>query len=100
MGPTPVQRATVTRRPGGYPNANNIPAGYATTGTLVNQFGSAITNDPAPAWCRHLHLSQHPALEYVWYHDHALGMTRNNVYAGPAGFWILRDPRPAARRAW
>ncbi len=21
----------------------------------------------------------------LWYHDHALGMTRNNVYAGPAG---------------
>jgi FtsP/CotA-like multicopper oxidase with cupredoxin domain len=25
-----------------------------------------------------------------WYHDHSLGMTRNNVYAGPAGFWLLR----------
>jgi FtsP/CotA-like multicopper oxidase with cupredoxin domain len=26
----------------------------------------------------------------LWYHDHALGMTRANVYAGPAGFYILR----------
>ncbi|RPI88977.1 MAG: bilirubin oxidase, partial [Chloroflexi bacterium] len=26
----------------------------------------------------------------VWYHDHALGMTRLNVYAGPAGFYIIR----------
>ena len=25
-----------------------------------------------------------------WYHDHALGMTRLNVYAGPAGFYIIR----------
>jgi FtsP/CotA-like multicopper oxidase with cupredoxin domain len=42
----------------------------------------------------------------IWYHDHALGMTRNNVYAGPAGFWLIRGgandlasglpfPRPA-----
>ena len=26
----------------------------------------------------------------IWYHDHTLGMTRLNVYAGPAGFYILR----------
>ena len=26
----------------------------------------------------------------VWYHDHVLGMTRLNVYAGPAGFYIIR----------
>ena len=27
----------------------------------------------------------------LWYHDHALGITRLNVYAGMAGFWIVRD---------
>ena len=27
----------------------------------------------------------------LWYHDHALGMTRLNVYAGLAGFYIIRD---------
>ncbi|MBD2353541.1 multicopper oxidase domain-containing protein [Tolypothrix sp. FACHB-123] len=27
----------------------------------------------------------------IWYHDHALGITRLNVYAGLAGFYILRD---------
>jgi FtsP/CotA-like multicopper oxidase with cupredoxin domain len=27
----------------------------------------------------------------VWYHDHALGITRLNVYAGMAGFFIIRD---------
>jgi FtsP/CotA-like multicopper oxidase with cupredoxin domain len=26
----------------------------------------------------------------LWYHDHSLGMTRSNVYAGPAGFWLVR----------
>jgi FtsP/CotA-like multicopper oxidase with cupredoxin domain len=25
-----------------------------------------------------------------WFHDHTLGMTRLNVYAGPAGFYVLR----------
>lgn len=27
----------------------------------------------------------------LWYHDHALGMTRLNVYAGLAGYYLLRD---------
>ncbi len=28
----------------------------------------------------------------LWYHDHVLGITRLNVYAGLAGFYLLRDP--------
>ncbi len=27
----------------------------------------------------------------LWYHDHALGITRLNVYAGLAGYFIVRD---------
>jgi FtsP/CotA-like multicopper oxidase with cupredoxin domain len=28
----------------------------------------------------------------LWYHDHTMGITRLNVYAGLAGFYLLRDP--------
>ena len=27
----------------------------------------------------------------LWYHDHAMGVTRLNAYAGMAGFYIIRD---------
>jgi spore coat protein A len=27
----------------------------------------------------------------IWYHDHALGITRLNVYMGLAGFYLIRD---------
>ncbi|MEG0772623.1 multicopper oxidase [Clostridium sp.] len=27
----------------------------------------------------------------IWYHDHAIGITRLNVYAGLAGFYLIRD---------
>ncbi|HZR66917.1 MAG TPA: multicopper oxidase [Terriglobales bacterium] len=27
----------------------------------------------------------------LWYHDHTLGITRLNIYAGLAGFYIIRD---------
>lgn len=29
----------------------------------------------------------------LWYHDHTLGITRLNVYAGLAGFYIIRDEK-------
>ncbi|ADU47440.1 multicopper oxidase family protein [Intrasporangium calvum] len=33
----------------------------------------------------------HNRASTLWFHDHALGLTRLNVYAGPAGFYLLRD---------
>jgi FtsP/CotA-like multicopper oxidase with cupredoxin domain len=36
------------------------------------------------------HNEQPPAT--IWYHDHALGITRQNVYMGLAGFYLIRDP--------
>src|SRR6267142_2902052 len=33
----------------------------------------------------------------LWYHDHTLGITRLNVYAGLAGFYLLRDEREMAQ---
>lgn len=32
----------------------------------------------------------------LWYHDHSLGITRLNVYAGLAGFYLIRDPHEAS----
>ena len=29
----------------------------------------------------------------LWFHDHALGLTRTNVYSGMAAFYFLRDPK-------
>lgn len=34
----------------------------------------------------------------LWYHDHALGITRLNVYAGLAGFYILRDDKVSKKQ--
>lgn len=35
----------------------------------------------------------------LWYHDHAMGITRLNVYAGLAAFYILRDENEEALTA-
>jgi len=38
--------------------------------------------------------AQHAAL--LFYHDHAMGINRLNIYAGMQGFFIVRDPREDA----
>ncbi len=35
--------------------------------------------------------TNHQAGGTLWYHDHAIGITRLNVYAGLAGFYLIRD---------
>jgi spore coat protein A len=75
------------------PAANNIPVGYATEGTWYNFFGAKAAANYGAAWGPGFAVFQYPnhnRASTVWYHDHALGMTRLNVYAGPAGFYLVR----------
>jgi FtsP/CotA-like multicopper oxidase with cupredoxin domain len=70
------------------PDALNIPAGYVSQGSNWGQAGGFL---PVPGQA----VFQYPndqSETTLWYHDHSLGMTRLNVYAGPAGFWLVRDP--------
>jgi len=68
------------------PDADNIPADYARTGL---QFDQALVANTLPGSAAFRYPNDQPATT-IWYHDHSLGMTRNNVYAGPAGFWLIR----------
>ena len=75
------------------PAANNIPAGYATEGTWYNFFKGKAQTAHSVAWGPGYATFQYPnsfRAATIWYHDHSLGMTANNVYAGPAGFFIIR----------
>jgi FtsP/CotA-like multicopper oxidase with cupredoxin domain len=76
------------------PDATNIPTGFASEGTWYDFFKNkaslaGVTGwGPGQATFRYPN-SQRPST--AWYHDHTLGMTRLNVYAGPAGFYIVRS---------
>jgi spore coat protein A len=75
------------------PDATNIPAGYATVGTWYDYFANKATGKFGVNWGPGYATFQYPNSQRAstaWYHDHALGMTRLNVYAGPAGFFIIR----------
>ena len=96
-GPVPiithVHGAHVASNSDGYPEAwwlpaaKNIPAGYARSGSLFDD--STGKNPGNLGYADFLYRNDQPATT-LWYHDHALGMTRTNVYMGPAGFWLVR----------
>jgi len=75
------------------PAAGNIPAGYATTGTWHDFFAVKAQAQLGTTWGTGFAVFHYPnqnRASTLWYHDHTLGMTRLNVYAGPAGFYIVR----------
>jgi hypothetical protein len=71
------------------PAAINIPAGYYTTGTFHDSFKAS--SPLGDLWSAGNAVFEYPNFQRattLWYHDHTLGMTRQNVYAGPAGFFL------------
>ena len=70
----------------------------ASEGTWYEFFAAKAAANYGATWGTGFATFQYPNLGRAttpWYHDHTLGMTRLNVYAGPAGFFIIRGG-PAA----
>jgi len=75
------------------PAARNVPAGCATEGTWHSFFRGKASSALGLEWGPGFVTFEYPndqRASTLWYHDHTLGMTRLNVYAGPAGFFLVR----------
>jgi len=75
------------------PDAANIDPAYSRGGNWHDFFKAKAAASYGVTWGPGHATFQYPnhnRASTIWYHDHALGMTRLNVYAGPAGFYIIR----------
>ena len=63
------------------PDSDGYPDAWVTSD---GKAGSVAAADPA-------RYPNDQAATTLWYHDHALGITRLNVYAGLAGCYLIRD---------
>lgn len=75
-----VHGAQVLPESDGYPDA-----WFTSDGKTGAQYDSSSCHYPN---------DQQAAL--LWYHDHAIGITRLNIYAGLAGFYVIRDAQEDA----
>ena len=109
LGPVPlvthVHGAHVPDNSDGYPDAWYLPAASDLPADYRTQGDNYTSVHAAPAGAAVYEYPNDQRATTLWYHDHALGITRLNVYAGLAGFWLLRDevedqldlPGPAPR---
>jgi FtsP/CotA-like multicopper oxidase with cupredoxin domain len=83
---------------GGVPEEHSA----ALTGHTVVHLHGGLTPASYDGWAENLFApGQHAAFHYpmnqraalLWYHDHVMGITKFDVYAGLAGLWIIRDSR-------
>lgn len=74
-------------------------------GATVVHLHGALTNGHNDGWAHNVALpGESTRCRYpndqqaatLWYHDHAMGVTRFNVHAGLAGFYLIRDHVEAA----
>lgn len=75
------------------PAAGNIPPGYAEVGTWWDFMSRKYRHLFGTAWRQGENTSRYPNANracQMWFHDHALGITRLNVYAGALGLLFLR----------
>jgi FtsP/CotA-like multicopper oxidase with cupredoxin domain len=109
-GPVPLSvhlhGAHVQPNSDGFPEAWFLPAasnidcidspGYPRTRTTADDFFcrgsnfSQIPGVPVHAGAAVFQYRNDQRASTLWFHDHALGMTRTNVYPGLAGFYLLR----------
>jgi spore coat protein A len=104
-GPVPLvvhlHGAHVDPESDGYPEAWFLPDAKNVTNCAVSNahgcfftVGSNYANAPgftaAPGQAVYRYRNDQRATT-LWYHDHALGMTRTNVYTGLAGFYLVHD---------
>ena len=88
------RRATATPRRGTCPRRATSRRATRRSGTLLRRLQGQVPARSASAWDAGQRDLPVPTTTSraatLWYHDHTLGMTRLNVYAGPAGFYLLR----------
>jgi FtsP/CotA-like multicopper oxidase with cupredoxin domain len=86
---------TAIPKHGGVPTVVHVHGGVAepqSDGSALAWFTAGF-NETGPAWTKpkyHYVNVQHPG--NLWYHDHALGLTRENLLAGLIGAYIIRNP--------
>jgi spore coat protein A len=68
------------------PDSDGHPEAWYTSG--FQETGPVFTR-------KTYHYPNHQRASILWYHDHAMGLTRLNVYAGLAGMYLIRDKQEA-----
>ncbi len=82
------------------PNVETVPEGMSTTGVVTHLHGGDTDpgSDGIPEYTVEIGdtfrstYQNHMQPATLFYHDHAMGITRSNVYMGLSGFYLISAP--------
>jgi spore coat protein A len=85
-------------------NLHGAEAGLPETRTVVHVHGAKVPPESdgypedwfTPGKSATYYYPNDQEAATLWYHDHAMGINRLNIYAGLSGFFLVRDPAEAA----
>ncbi|EFJ29867.1 hypothetical protein SELMODRAFT_90700 [Selaginella moellendorffii] len=93
--PLDLTIATAIPRHGGIPTVVHLHGGMndpASDGHSLAWFTPGF-KDRGPAWrAKSSFYRNAQGAANLWYHDHAMGLTRANILAGLSGAYVIRDP--------
>ena len=72
-----------------------VPVASMTAAAAANPAAAGYSNDPGPGALTYFFTNQQ-SQRLMFYHDHAEGVTRLNVYGGIAAGYVLTDPTEQA----
>ena len=81
------------------PPVRNLPhvhGGRVSAEADGNPYATPLTQELTPGRSRTLKYANDQDVGTAWYHEHAIGATRTNVYAGLAGAYVITDPSHGA----
>lgn len=86
---------TATPKNGGVPTVVHLHGGIhpPQSDGNPNAWFTAGFSETGPVWSQRTYT--YPNVHHagnLWYHDHALGLTRSNLLAGLTGAYVIRDP--------
>ena len=87
---TPAGESSVYKKGVSVENVPDMVFDPVTHAALGLEGTATGTSDPGPGSQTYFYTNNESA-RLLWFHDHALGMTRLNVYAGMAGAYLLQD---------
>ena len=74
----------------------HLHGGHISAAADGNPHHTPLLDELLPGESRTVTYANDQAAALAWYHEHSLGITRSNVYAGLAGGYVITDPASGA----
>src|SRR5215208_290977 len=93
----PVDTSIVPGGPARVRALTHLHGGFVSGVNDGNPYATKLSGEYTRGETQTAHYPNKQRAATLWYHDHAIAITRLNVYAGLAGYYLIRDSKDTGR---